>query len=80
MSTPTTPLHNVIALEEANDAQEVYQQLSPSGNNAKRTRTVAIIKPHAMDHRFDIESRISEAGFEVRLFIYGALMSLMGST
>lgn len=30
------------------------------------TRTVAIIKAHAMDHRFDIEQRISEAGFEVR--------------
>ena len=32
----------------------------------KTTRTVAIIKPHALDHRFDIEQRISEAGFEVR--------------
>ncbi|KAF9817301.1 hypothetical protein IEO21_03561 [Rhodonia placenta] len=29
------------------------------------TRTVAIIKAHAMDHRFDIEQRISEAGFEI---------------
>lgn len=29
------------------------------------TRTVAIIKTHALDHRFDIEQRISEAGFEV---------------
>jgi hypothetical protein len=29
------------------------------------TRTVAIIKNHALQHRFDIEARISEAGFEV---------------
>ena len=36
---------------------------SPPG---KRTRTVAIVKNHALDHRFDIESRMLEAGFEVR--------------
>ena len=30
------------------------------------TRTVAIIKPHALDHRFEIEHRITEAKFEVR--------------
>jgi hypothetical protein len=30
------------------------------------TRTVAIIKPHAVDHRFEIEHRITEAKFEVR--------------
>lgn len=30
------------------------------------TRTVAIIKHHALDHRLDIEPRISEAGFEAR--------------
>lgn len=30
------------------------------------TRTVAIIKHHALNHRFDIELRISDAGFEVR--------------
>lgn len=36
---------------------------SPSGAT---TRTVGIIKNHALDHRFDIEHRISEAGFEVR--------------
>ncbi|PCH40062.1 hypothetical protein WOLCODRAFT_88437 [Wolfiporia cocos MD-104 SS10] len=29
------------------------------------TRTVAIIKSHALNHRFDIEHRISEAGFEI---------------
>lgn len=57
MSSPTTPLHNGTFLEGA--------QGHPS-TNAKRTRTVAIIKTHALDHRFDIEPRISEAGFEVR--------------
>lgn len=29
------------------------------------TRTVAIIKPHALQSRFDIEPRISQAGFEI---------------
>jgi hypothetical protein len=29
------------------------------------TRTVAIIKNHALSHRFDIEPRILEASFEV---------------
>ncbi|KDR82820.1 hypothetical protein GALMADRAFT_220820 [Galerina marginata CBS 339.88] len=29
------------------------------------TRTVAIIKPHALAHRFDIEKRIQEASFEI---------------
>jgi len=29
------------------------------------TRTVAIIKTHALNHRFDIERRIQEASFEV---------------
>ena len=31
------------------------------------TRTVAIIKNHALVHRFDIEPRIIEAKFEVRI-------------
>ena len=35
------------------------------------TRTVAIIKTHALHHRFDIERRIQEASFEV-----GATFSL----
>jgi hypothetical protein len=30
------------------------------------TRTVAIIKTHALNHRFEIERRIEEASFEVR--------------
>ncbi|KAH9065344.1 hypothetical protein EDB87DRAFT_1057019 [Lactarius vividus] len=29
------------------------------------SRTVAIIKPHALDHRFEIEHRITEAKFEI---------------
>lgn len=33
------------------------------------TRTVAIIKNHALCHRFDIEPRILEANFEVRKLI-----------
>ncbi|KAI0345833.1 hypothetical protein BDW22DRAFT_1324404 [Trametopsis cervina] len=38
---------------------------SPSSPGAKLSRTVSIIKSHALDHRFDIEQRISEAGFEI---------------
>lgn len=34
-------------------------------NGSAVTRTVAIIKPHALQHRFDIERKIEEAGFEV---------------
>ena len=38
------------------------------------TRTVAIIKTHALPHRFDIERRVQEASFEVRfLFSFDAL-------
>ncbi|GJE98310.1 hypothetical protein PsYK624_145370 [Phanerochaete sordida] len=35
---------------------------SPPG---RRTRTVAIIKNHALEYRLEIESRMSEAGFEI---------------
>ncbi|KAG7445769.1 uncharacterized protein BT62DRAFT_932939 [Guyanagaster necrorhizus] len=38
--------------------------LSPS-SIAPITRTIAIIKNHALSHRFDIEPRIQEAGFEI---------------
>lgn len=34
----------------------------------KITRTVAIIKHHALIHRFDIEARIQEATFEASTF------------
>ncbi|VDC04460.1 unnamed protein product [Peniophora sp. CBMAI 1063] len=37
----------------------------PSSPRVAPTRTVAIIKPHALDHRFDIEHRITEASFEI---------------
>ncbi|KAH8998505.1 hypothetical protein EDB92DRAFT_1177577 [Lactarius akahatsu] len=33
--------------------------------DASSSRTVAIIKPHALDHRFEIEHRITEAKFEI---------------
>ncbi|KAJ7134627.1 hypothetical protein C8R44DRAFT_771023 [Mycena epipterygia] len=38
--------------------------IPPSNPNAS-TRTVAIIKNHALGHRFDIERRIQEASFEI---------------
>ena len=40
---------------------------TPTSPLVSATRTVAIIKPHAVDHRFEIEHRITEAKFEVRL-------------
>ena len=39
------------------------EPLSPL--SAAVSRTVAIIKNHALHHRFDIERRIQEASFEV---------------
>ncbi|KAJ8080530.1 hypothetical protein AAF712_003070 [Marasmius tenuissimus] len=37
----------------------------PPATPQKLTRTVAIIKHHALTHRFDIEPRIQEASFEI---------------
>ncbi|KAJ7109742.1 hypothetical protein C8R43DRAFT_904634 [Mycena crocata] len=37
----------------------------PPPNTNAPTRTVAIIKHHALNHRFDIERRIQEASFEI---------------
>ncbi|KAF9444765.1 hypothetical protein P691DRAFT_307224 [Macrolepiota fuliginosa MF-IS2] len=45
-----------------------HQELAPSSPMARSvpvTRTVAIIKNHALRHRFDIEPRIQEASFEI---------------
>lgn len=56
MSVPSPPTH--FALQ---DDRAVLR--SPP---LPRTRTVAIVKNHALHHRLDIEPRISEAGFEVR--------------
>ncbi|RXW25353.1 hypothetical protein EST38_g495 [Candolleomyces aberdarensis] len=52
------------------DQQEEYaveEQLDHSFSSPKTaiTRTVAFIKYHALDHRFDIERRIQEASFEI---------------
>lgn len=55
MSVPSSPVQHESPVEELP---------SPA---AKRTRTVAIVKNHALDHRFDIEMKMTEAGFEVRL-------------
>ncbi|KAF8580105.1 nucleoside diphosphate kinase, partial [Ramaria rubella] len=38
---------------------------SPINAGSYPTRTLAIIKPHALPHRLDIERRITEAGFEI---------------
>lgn len=39
-------------------------------SSRRLTRTVALIKQHALEHRMDIERRVEEAGFEVRLFLF----------
>lgn len=57
--------HEEPAYEPEAPATPVPPSLT-SSPSATVTRTVAIIKPHALPHRFDIEHRISEAGFEVR--------------
>lgn len=45
----------------------VQDQLASSHSSPRTpvTRTVAIIKHHALEHRFDIERQIQDAGFEV---------------
>ena len=56
MSVPSSPTHF--------PAQDDH--VVPRSPLLPRTRTVAIVKNHALLHRLDIEPRISEAGFEVR--------------
>ena len=59
------------ALLAQSTAEPPAQILTPSSSSgAPLTRTVAIIKPHALVHRFDIERRILEASFEVCLHFY----------
>ena len=57
MSAPSSPNHA---------PGEVLSNSAVSSPVSNPTRTVAIIKNHALNNRFDIELRISEAGFEVR--------------
>jgi hypothetical protein len=63
-SSPTPPAHS--EQDPTSPAEDPPHVIS---------RTVAIIKTHALDHRLDIEPRIYEAGFEVR-FIYHFLLNL----
>lgn len=54
---------------QENGQVEEPEQMSSSLSSPRTpiTRTVAIIKHHALEHRFDIERRIQDAGFEVRV-------------
>lgn len=56
MAVPSSPTHFAAQVDNA----VLHSSALP------RTRTVAIVKNHALHHRLDIEPRISEAGFEVR--------------
>ena len=58
--------------EEQHEQEEFEERAATSealqasvSSSSPITRTVAIIKPHALHHRFDIERRIQEASFEV---------------
>jgi hypothetical protein len=59
---------------DADRTAHIEQQASPAAAAAQASppsalmRTVAIIKHHALEDRFNIESRITEAGFEVSAF------------
>lgn len=55
MSVPSSPTHFA-----TQDVTAVHL------SSLSRTRTVAIVKNHALQYRLDIEPRIFEAGFEVR--------------
>jgi hypothetical protein len=61
--------HNLPPPTRATPSPELVK--SPISSLSPITRTVAIIKTHALHHRFDIERRIQEASFEV-----GATFSL----
>ncbi|KAG6909149.1 hypothetical protein DXG01_001901 [Tephrocybe rancida] len=64
MSAPrSSPPPGDEGLYAAEDSNTLTVQHSPS--NYPITRTVAIIKPHALQHRFEIERRIQEASFEI---------------
>lgn len=70
MSTsPTNPdahypeEHDLLPPTRATPSPEPVQ--SPISSLSPITRTVAIIKTHALHHRFDIERRIQEASFEI---------------
>ena len=45
--------------------QQAVPRSRTSTGATTMTRTVVIIKTHALNHRFDIERRIQEASFEV---------------
>ncbi|KAF8903148.1 hypothetical protein CPB84DRAFT_1845973 [Gymnopilus junonius] len=55
----------VEAEEEGSRTPGPVQVSSSTSSLSSITRTVAIIKPHALAHRFDIERRIQEASFEI---------------
>ena len=50
---------------------------TPDEPRMRITRTVAIIKNHALKYRLTIERRIEEAGFEVRSFIIPSFSSFL---
>jgi len=70
MSTSHSP-HGEFEREEV-ETELLYDDATPeplqpsTSSLTPITRTVAIIKTHALAHRFDIERRIQEASFEVR--------------
>ena len=64
--------HSPIDQQENGDTLDDTLTIQASmSSSSPVTRTVAIIKNHALKHRFEIERRIQEASFEVCLpFIF----------
>jgi hypothetical protein len=61
MSTSSSPLSPYTPYHDDSRSSAI----SPPPLSYIVTRTVAIIKTHALSHRFEIERRIQEAHFEV---------------
>lgn len=66
-------LQGELGEEEGNRTPHISSSTSSVGTI---TRTVAIIKPHALAHRFDIERRIQEASFEVSYGSFNLTLSV----
>ena len=75
-----SPTHQYQYGDEGLDQQAALavSGLRTSTGATTMTRTVAIIKTHALNHRFDIERRIQEASFEVSAVGFLMLVELDG--
>lgn len=72
-TTTNTPPLTKFRMSAYDDEHDLPPVLSHSARTSLGTtavtRTVGIIKTHALNHRFEIERRIQEASFEVRVIV-----------